>query len=61
MPLTSPGNAIVLTNMEADRLQWMDTDKLDRIQRAHAQRHVGVGKNSAARSSLAKKIKKLGL
>ena len=32
-------HAIALTNMEADRLKWTDTDKLDRIRRAHAQRH----------------------
>ena len=32
-------DAIALTNMEADRLKWTDTDKLDRIRRAHAQRH----------------------
>ena len=30
-------NAIALTNMEADRLKWTDTDKFDRICRAHAQ------------------------
>ena len=48
-------HAIVLTNMEADRLHWTDTDKLDQIRRAHAQRHVGVGQNSAACSSMTKK------
>ena len=32
-------HAIVLTNMEADHLQWTETDKLDCIRRAHAQRH----------------------
>ena len=50
-------HAIVLTNMEADRLHWTDTDKLDRVSRAHAQRHVGVGQNSAAHSSLTKNRK----
>ena len=53
-------HAIVLTNMEADRLQWTDTDKVDRIRRAHAQRHVGVGQNSTARPSLLKKSKNGG-
>ena len=49
-------HAIVLTNMEADRLQRTDTDKLDRIWRAHTQRHVSVGQNSSARTSVNKKI-----
>ena len=26
--------------MEADRCTWLDSDKLDRCRRAHAQRHV---------------------
>ena len=33
-------HAILLTNMEGDRIKWGDTDKIDRIRRAHAQRHV---------------------
>ena len=38
-------HAILLTNMEADRLNWPETDKIDRIWRTHAQRHiVGVQK-----------------
>ena len=33
-------HAILLINMEGDRLNWGDTDKIDRIRRAHAQRHI---------------------
>ena len=50
-------HAIVLTNMEADRLKWMDTDKLDRIRRAHAQRHVNVGQTSNSKGLFSKKQK----
>ena len=46
--------------MEADQLQWTDTDKLDRIRRAHVQRHVGVGQNSVAHPSSVKKPKNGG-
>ena len=48
---------VVLTNMEADRLQWSDTEKLDRIRRAHAQRHINPGQSTAPRSSITKTIK----
>ena len=50
-------HAVVLTNMEADRSQWSDTDKLDRIRRAHAQRHVTPGQSTASKGSVNKKIK----
>ena len=50
-------HAIALTNMEADRLKWTDTDKLDRIRRAHAQRHVNPGQNSNVKSAAWKKQK----
>ena len=33
-------HAILLTNMEGNRITWGDTDKIDRIRRAHAQRHI---------------------
>ena len=49
-------HAVVLTNMEADRLNWADTDKIDRIQRAHAQRHTSGAQTSGTRS-IAKKGK----
>ena len=42
-------HAILLTNMEGDRLNWGDTDKIDRIRRTHAQRHI-TPQNSATRS-----------
>ena len=50
-------HAVVLTNMEADRLQWSDTDKLDRIRRAHAQRHSIPGQSTASKGPVNKKIK----
>ena len=50
-------HAIALTNMEADRLKWTDTDKLDRIRRAHAERHVNFGQTSNSKASLLKKQK----
>ena len=53
-------HAIVLTNMEADRLQWTDNEKLDPIRRPHAQRHVGVDQNTSARPSMGKKLKNVG-
>ena len=33
-------HAVVLTNMEQDRLSWSDTLELDRLRRQHAQRHI---------------------
>ena len=53
-------HAIVLTNMEADRLQWTETNKLDRIHRAHAQRHSVPGLSNTSRSIHNKKVKGLG-
>ena len=43
-------HAILLTNMEADRISWNETDKLDRIRRAHGQRHVTAFNTSATYS-----------
>ena len=44
--------------MEGDRLNWGDTDNIDRIHRAHAQRHI-TPQNSATRS-FGKKSKSVG-
>ena len=52
-------HAILLTNMEADRLNWAETDKIDRVQRAHAQRHIPGVHNSASRPTI-KKVKNTG-
>ena len=49
-------HAILLTNMEADRISWNETEKIDRIRRAHAQRHVTATSSSATRS-FTKKLK----
>ena len=38
-------HAVVLTTMEADKLDWFDTDGLDRIRRSKAQRHPTHAKN----------------
>ena len=43
-------HAILLTNIEADRISWNETEKLDRIRRANAQRHVTAASTSATRS-----------
>ena len=52
-------HAILLTNMEADRLNWSETDKIDRVRRAHAQRHISGVQNSAIRPTT-KKFKNTG-
>ena len=51
-------HAILLTNMEADRVSWVETDKVDRFCRAHAQRDVAGAQTSATRS-VTKKSKNL--
>ena len=50
-------HVVVLTNMEEDRLHWSDSEKLDRIRRAHAQRHITPGQSTASKGSANKKIK----
>ena len=52
-------HAILLTNMEADRVKWSDTEKIDRLHRAHAQRHISHNQASATRS-FGKKSKNSG-
>ena len=52
-------HAILLTNMEADRLNWSETDKIDRVWRAHAQRHI-LGAQNSATCSAVKNQKVLG-
>ena len=42
-------HAVVLTKMEADRLNWTDTNKIDHIHRAHVQRHTSGAQTSASR------------
>ena len=51
-------HAIALTNMEVDQLKWTDTDRLDRILRAHAQRHLNSGQVTNSRASLPKQQKR---
>ena len=45
-------HAFLLTNMEADRVNWSETDKIDGVRRAHAQRQIVGVQNSAARSTI---------
>ena len=52
-------HAILLTNMEADRVKWSETEKIDRLRRAHAQRHISHNQASATRS-FGKKLKNSG-
>ena len=50
-------HAVVLTNMEADRLNWTDTDKIDHIYRTKAyktQRHTLRAQTSASCLSVKK-------
>ena len=47
-------HAVILINMEADRLNWADTDKIDRIRRAHAQRHTSGAQTSVSHSTVKK-------
>ena len=49
----------LLTNLEADKLNWSETDKIDRIWRAHAQKHIAGAQNSAT-CSVTKKVKSTG-
>ena len=52
-------HAILLTNMEADRVTWPETEKIDRLRRAHVQRHVSHS-NSANNRTFGKKSKNAG-
>ena len=52
-------HAILLINMEADRLNWAETDKIDRIHRAHAQRHI-TGTQNSATCPVNRKVKNTG-
>ena len=52
-------HAILLTSMEAVRINWSETDKKDRFRRAHTQRHIAGVKKSATHS-VAKKVKSTG-
>ena len=51
-------HAILLTNIEVDRISWNETEKINRIRRAHAQRHVTATSTSATRLFV-KKNKKM--
>ena len=42
-------HAVLLCEMERGSLQWEDTDRLDGIQRVHAQKHIPVNKPNWAR------------
>ena len=44
-------HAVVLTTMEADKLQWQDTEQLDRLRRQHAQKHPQPTNSNASQAS----------
>ena len=44
-------HAVVLTTMEADKLDWSDTNELDRIRRSKAQRPPTTIKKSSSENS----------
>ena len=54
--LAKPCHAILLINMGADQLSWIETEKIDRFCRAHAWRHV-TGAQTSASHSVTKKPK----
>ena len=56
MYLTVCCHAVVLTNMEADRLNWTDADKINCVRHAHAQRHT-LGAQTSASCSVVKNNK----
>ena len=39
---TKAAHAVLMCEMERGSLQWEDTDRIDRIRRAHAQKHGSV-------------------
>ena len=39
-------HAVVLTTMEIGKLSWQETEKLDRLRRTHAQKHLNIPKNN---------------
>ena len=43
-------HAVLLCEMERGSVTWEDQDRIDRIRRAHAQKHVSVGKQSWGRA-----------
>ena len=47
-------HAILLTNMESDRVKWSKTEKIDWLHRAYAQRHISQYQFSATRSFVKK-------
>ena len=42
--------AILLTNIEAKSVAWSETEKIDRLRRAHTQRHISHNQSSATQS-----------
>ena len=52
-------HTILFTNME-DRVTWSETKKIDRLHRAHAQRHISQNQSSATHTFAKKKSKTTG-
>ena len=47
---TKAAHAVLLCEMERGSVTWEDKDRTDRIRRAHAQKHVSVGKQTWGRA-----------
>ena len=43
-------HAVLMCKMERGSVQWEDTDRLDRIRRAHAQKHIPTSRQNWARA-----------
>ena len=48
-----PTHAVLLGEMERGSLRWEDTGRIDRVRRAHAQKHVPSSKQNWARAEKA--------
>ena len=47
---TKAAHAVLLCEMERGSLTWENEDRIDRIRRAHVQKHVSMGKQSWGRA-----------
>ena len=52
-------HAVVLTTMEADKLEWKDTEQLDRLRRQHAQKHPSPANSNTNQTTSKNKISEI--
>ena len=50
--LAKGSHAVVLCKMEENKIQWQDTNKIDRLHRVHAQRVAPVNKRTSNKAPL---------